>query len=95
MCNAHNIIECTRSVCTQRIVASWCILSWGVLGWLVSHDIIGRVWLLSASLRLVIPLVVGPIVSSLPLLIVGGRLAERFCCANTCPNGVGGAKAGA
>ena len=69
-----NITECTRLVCVQWGVASWCILSWGVLGWPVSRDIIGRVRLLTASLRLVIALVVGPIVSSLPLLVVGGRL---------------------
>ena len=36
--------------------------------------IVGRVWLFIASLRLVIALVVGLVVSSLPLLIVGGRL---------------------
>ena len=69
-----NITKCTRLVCVQRSVASWCILSWGVLGWPVSHDIIGRVWLLTPSLWLVITLVARLVVSSLPLLIVGGRL---------------------
>ena len=69
-----NITECTRLVCAQQSVASWYILLWGVLGWPVSHDIIGRVRLLTASLRLVIALVVGPVVYILPLLIVGGKL---------------------
>ena len=69
-----DVIECTGLVCAQRGVASWCILSWGVLGELVYCGIVGRVWLLTASLRLVIGLVPRPIISSLPLLIVGGKL---------------------
>ena len=71
---AIKIIECTRLVCMQRSIASWCILLWGVLGWPVSHGIIGRVRLLTVSLWLVISLVAGLVVSSFPLLIIGGRL---------------------
>ena len=69
-----DLIECAWLVCVKRGVASWCILSWGVLGRSVCCGIIGRVWLLTASLRLVIALVTGLIISSFPLLIVGGRL---------------------
>ena len=69
-----NIIECVWLVCAQQCVVPWCILSWGFLGGSVCYDIVGRVWLLTASLRLVIGLVLGLIISSLPLLIVGGRL---------------------
>ena len=69
-----DITECTRLVCAQRNVASWCILSWGVLGWPVCRDIVGRVRLLTTSLWLVIALVVGPVIPSFPLLIVGGKL---------------------
>ena len=69
-----NITECAQSVCAQRGVVSWCILSWGVLGGSVCCSIVGRVWLLTVSLWLVIALVARPVISSLPLLIVGGRL---------------------
>ena len=69
-----NITECTRLICAQWSIASWCILSWGVSGWPVRHDIIWRVQLLTTSLWLVIALVPGSVVSSFPLLIVGGRL---------------------
>ena len=69
-----NITECARLVCAQRGVASWCIWSWGVLDGLVCCDIVRRVWLLTTSLWLVIALVEGPVILSLPLYIVGGRL---------------------
>ena len=69
-----DITECTWLVCEQRGIASWWILSWGVLGWPVCRNIVGRVWWLTASFRLVIDLVAGLVVSSLPLFIVGGRL---------------------
>ena len=69
-----NITECARLVCVQWNIESWCILSWGVLGWLVCRDIVGRVRLLTTSLRLIISLVAGTIISRFPLLIVGGRL---------------------
>ena len=76
-----NIAECTRLVCAQRCVASWWILPWGVLRWSVSRGIIGRVRLLTASLWLVISLVAGLVVSSFPLLIVGGRMVGTvFLC---------------
>ena len=58
----------------QQGIASWCILSCGVLGGSVCCGIVGRVWLLTASLWLVIGLVPGPIIFSFPLLVVGGRL---------------------
>ena len=64
-----NITECTWFLCAQ-----WSILPWGVLGWSISREIIGRVRLLTASPWLVISLIAGPVVSSLPLLITGGRL---------------------
>ena len=69
-----DLIECAQLVCVQRGVVSWCILLWGVLGWPVCHGIVGRVWLLTTSMWLIIVLVLGPIISSLPLLIVGGKL---------------------
>ena len=69
-----NITECTWLVCVQRGIASWCIWSWGVLGWLVCHGIVGSVQLLTTSLWLVISLVVQSVISSFPLLIVGGRM---------------------
>ena len=47
---------------------------WGVLGWSMRCGIVGRVRLLTASLLLIIGLVSGSIISSFPLLIVGGRL---------------------
>ena len=69
-----DLIECAQLVCAQQGIASWCIWSWGILSWMVSCDIVGRVWLLTASLRLVVALVLGLIISSFPLLVVGGRL---------------------
>ena len=51
------------------------------MGWLVCHDTVGRVQLLTASLWLIIALVTGLVISSFPLLIVGGRLAGMvFLC---------------
>ena len=38
---------------------------------MVCHDIIRRVWLLTASLRLIVALVPGSVIPSLPLLIIG------------------------
>ena len=71
---AINITECAQLVCAQQGIVSWSIWSWGVLGGSICCSIIGRVWLLTTSIWLVIVLVLGPIISSLPLLIVGGRL---------------------
>ena len=90
-----DITECTRLVCAQWCVASWWIFSWGGLGWPVSRGIIGRVRLLTSSLRLVIALVAGPIVSSFPLLIVGGRMVGTVLLCEHLPNGAGGAGTGA
>ena len=69
-----DITECTWLVYVQRSVVPWCIWSRGVLGWLICCGIIAGIRLLTASLRLVVSMVVGPVISSLPLLIVGGRL---------------------
>ena len=76
-----DITKCTWLVCAQRGVASWWILSWGVLGWLVCCNIVGRVRLLTASLRLVISLVAWLVIPSFPLFIVGGKLVGTiFLC---------------
>ena len=69
-----DLTECAWLVCAQWGIASWCIWSWVVLGRLIHYGIVGRVWLLTTSLRFVIGLALGPIISSFPLLIVGGRL---------------------
>ena len=69
-----DVAECTGLVCAQQSIASWCILAWGVLGGSVCCGIVGRVWLLTASLQLVIGLLLRPIISSFPLLIIGGRM---------------------
>ena len=69
-----DLTECAWLVCVQRGIVSRSIWSWVVLGGSVRCGIVGRVWLLTASLWLVIGLVLGLIISSLPLLIVGGRL---------------------
>ena len=53
---------------------SKCIWLLRILGWPVCPSIVGRVWLFTASLWLVIVLVLGLIIPSLPLLIVGGRM---------------------
>ena len=90
-----DVAECIGLVCAQQSIASWCILAWGVLGGSVCCGIVGRLWLLTASLRLVISLVAGLVVSSLPLLIVGGRLVGTILLCDTCPNEAGGAGVGA
>ena len=90
-----NITECAWLVCVQRGVASWYVWSWGVLSWPVCRDIVGRVWLLTASLWLVVSLVSRTIISSFPLLIVGGRLVGTVLLCEHLPNGVGGAGMGA
>ena len=90
MCSApkHHIV-CTL-VCVQWGIASWCILSWGVLGWLVCCSIIGRVWLLTASLQLVIALVAGPVICSFPLLIIGTVLLCKHLSQRSGWSGGGG-----
>ena len=45
-----------------------------ILGWLVCPCIVGRVWLLTASLWLVVSLIPCLVVSGLPLLVIGGWL---------------------
>ena len=74
MCSSHK----HHRVCTVGLCATGhCVLVhfvMGVLGWPVCHGIVGRVRLLTASLWLVIALVAGPVVSSFPLLIIGGTL---------------------
>ena len=74
MCSSHRPQKVCMVVCVQQGVASRNIWSWGVLGGSVHCGIIGRVLLLTTSLWLVIALVLGPIIYSFPLFIVGGRL---------------------
>ena len=76
-----DLTECAWLVCAQQGVVSRCIWSWGVLGGLIHCGIIGRVQLLTATLWFIIGLVLGPNISSLPLLIFGGRLVGTilFC----------------
>ena len=45
-----DLIECAQLVCAQRGVASRSIWSWGVLGGSLRCSIVGRIWLLTASL---------------------------------------------
>ena len=40
----------------------------------VFHDIVGRILLLTASLRLIVSLVLGSVIPGLPLLVIGGWL---------------------
>ena len=76
-----DLTKCAWLVCVQRGIASWCILSWGVFSRSVCRGIVGRVWLLTASLCLVIGLVLGLIIYSFSLLIVGGKLVGMvFLC---------------
>ena len=69
-----DLTKFARLICAQWGVASRSIWSWGVLGRSVRCNIVGRIWLLTASMWLVIGLVLGPIISSFPLLVFGGRL---------------------
>ena len=59
-------------VCAQWSVASRCIWLLNILGWLVFLGIIGNLWLLTASLQLVVSPVPSSAISTLPLLAVGG-----------------------
>ena len=71
-----DLTECAWLVCVQRGIASWCIWSWGILGRSVCRGTIGRVWLLTASLRLIVALVSGSVIFGLPLLVIGGWLVR-------------------
>ena len=64
--------ECAWLVHTQWGVVPRCIWLCSILGWPVFCGIVGRVWLLTASLRLIVALVPGLIIPSFPLLIIGG-----------------------
>ena len=63
-------------ICAQHRVASRCVWLLRILGWLVFLGIVGRVWLLIASLRLIVALVLGSVIFVLPLLVIGGFLVR-------------------
>ena len=69
-----DLTECEWLVCTQRGIASQCIWSLRILGWPVCPSIVGRVWLLIASLSLIVSLVSGSVIPGLPLFIIRGKL---------------------
>ena len=45
-----------------------------ILGWPVHYGIVGRIWLFTTSLRLIISLVPGLVIPGLPLLVIRGWL---------------------
>ena len=76
-----DLTECAWLVCMQWGVVSRCIWLWRILGWSVCHNIVGGVWLLTASLLFIIALVPGSVIPSFPLLIIGGWLVGTiFMC---------------
>ena len=49
----------------------------GILGWLVHPGVVGRIWLLTASLRLVVVFIPYLVVSGFPLLVIRGWLGGK------------------
>ena len=74
MCNAHKHHRVYKFGLCATVCCVLVNSTVGGFGRLVIRDIIGRVQLLTASLRLAIALVTGPVVSRFPLLIIGGTL---------------------
>ena len=72
-------------ICAQQGIASRCVWLLRVLGWLVFPDIVGRIWLLIASLWLIINLIPGLVVSGLHLLVIRGWLVRTvLLCKHLC-----------
>ena len=63
-------------VCAQQSITSRRVWLLRFLGWPVFPGIVGRVWLLTASLQLIVAFVQASFIFGLPLLVIGGWLVR-------------------